>query len=248
MAKPPYIELGHGRETERIPILYEDRAILAIDKPPGWMLVPFTWQKTNRNLQAAIQSSIGAGAFWARSRHVRFLRYIHRLDAETSGILLFGKSPGAVRSIGDLFESRVVEKRYLAITDRLPARNEWTCRSSLAPDPEQIGKMRVQARGGKPAETAFRVLATAGNRTLIEAVPRTGRTHQIRIHLLAADLPILGDDLYGGSPGLPLALRAVHLAYPDPFTQRRIRIRAPADAFLQEFGFDPAAGASPRSE
>jgi hypothetical protein len=94
LGKPPYIELGQGRTAERIPILHEDRAVIAIDKPVGWMLVPFTWQKTNRNLQAAIQSSIGAGAFWARSRQVRFLRYIHRLDADTTGILLFGRSPG----------------------------------------------------------------------------------------------------------------------------------------------------------
>ena len=106
--KTPYLELGSG---ERIPILYEDRSVIAIDKPAGWMLVPTTWQRTQRNLQTAIVSSIAAGHFWARSRGLKFLRYIHRLDAETTGVLLFGKTPGAVRSYGELFESRDMEKK-----------------------------------------------------------------------------------------------------------------------------------------
>ena len=103
MARPNFIQLF---KEEPIPILYEDRSILAIDKPAGWMLVPFSWQRTNRNLQAAIASSIGAGHFWARSRNIRFLKYIHRLDAETTGILLFAKSQGALDSFGELFEAR----------------------------------------------------------------------------------------------------------------------------------------------
>jgi 23S rRNA pseudouridine1911/1915/1917 synthase len=103
MPKPSQVELPTG---ERFPILYEDRSVLAIDKPAGWMLVPFSWQKTGRNLQAALASSIAAGDFWARSRNLRFLRFVHRLDAETSGILLLAKSPGAVRSFGEMFEGQ----------------------------------------------------------------------------------------------------------------------------------------------
>src|SRR6516225_2645452 len=103
MPKTDYIELPTG---EMISILYEDRSVLAIDKPRGWMLVPASWQKTSRNLQMALTSSIAARDFWARSRNLRFLRFVHRLDADTTGILLFGKSPGAVNTYGDLFESR----------------------------------------------------------------------------------------------------------------------------------------------
>ena len=112
MPKPNHIELGDGTS---IPILYEDRSVMAIDKPPGWMLVPHSWQKTNRNLQAAVVSSIGAGDFWARSRGIKFLRHVHRLDGETSGVLLFARSQGAVDSYGRLFESRQMEKAYLAV-------------------------------------------------------------------------------------------------------------------------------------
>ena len=71
MARPNYIELARD---VRIPILYEDRAVLAIDKPPGWMLVPVSWQRTKWNLQAALMSSMAAGHFWARSRNLKFLK------------------------------------------------------------------------------------------------------------------------------------------------------------------------------
>ena len=139
-------------------ILYEDRAVLAIDKPRNWMLVPFNWQRTNRNLQAAIVSSIAAGDYWAKSRSLKFLRYVHRLDAETTGILLFAKSQGAVEAYGDLFESRRMEKTYLAVSSEVPKEKEWTCRFALAQDERQFGRMKVDAIEGKESETHFKVL------------------------------------------------------------------------------------------
>lgn len=236
MAKPEYIELATG---EKIPILYEDRSVLAIDKPRGWMLVPASWQRTSRNLQMALTSSIAARDFWARSRNLRFLRFVHRLDAETTGILLFGKSPGAVDTFGDLFESRKMEKTYLAIVQGEPKQTEWTCRAKIGPDPSQRGRMRTDARGGKEAETAFRVMQVLGSSTLIEARPFTGRTHQIRVHLAEAGLPIIGDELYGSKLRKDLGLRAVELAYNDPFTRRRVCICAQIEEFCRNYGFEP---------
>ena len=235
MAKPNYIELPTG---EKISILYEDRSVLAIDKPRGWMLVPASWQKTSRNLQMALTSSIAARDFWARSRNLRFLRFVHRLDADTTGILLFGKSPGAVNTYGDLFESRKMEKKYLAVVQGRPRQNEWVCRSKIGPDSGQRGKMKVDTRGGKEAETAFRVLQAVQDKVLIEARPYTGRTHQIRVHLAEAVLPIVGDELYGSQTRVELGLRAVELAYADPFTRRRVCIRAPIEEFCDEYGFE----------
>jgi RluA family pseudouridine synthase len=242
MAKPNSIELPG---VPPIPILYEDRAVLAIDKPRNWMLVPFCWQRTNRNLQAAVVSSISAGDFWARSRGLKFLRYVHRLDAETTGILLFAKSQGAVESYGDMFESRRMEKTYLAAVAGEPRESEWTCRLKLGPDERRIGRQRVDNRNGKAAETFFRVLKSeirypkSEVRTLVEARPMTGRTHQIRIHLAEAGAPCIGDELYGRPErGVELGLRAVRLAYQDPFTRRRVEIRAPVEAFCREYGFD----------
>lgn len=262
MAKTNYIELGEKKDAVRIPILYEDRSVIAIDKPPHWMLVPFSWQKTNRNLQAAISSAIGAGSFWARSRNLKFLFHIHRLDAETTGILLLGKSMGAVKSYGELFESRRMEKVYLAAVDGTPKNAEWKCELSLGQDPEEIGKMKVDARNGKEAQTFFKIIETRDNKTLVEAHPLSGRTHQIRVHLKESGHPVLGDPLYGtplkvldkkrqAALQFPIGLRAVQLSYLDPFTKKLVRIQAPTENFVREYNFkswqSPASSTSKKS-
>ena len=203
------------------------------------MLVPYNWDKTGRNLQLAISSAILGGAFWVRSRNLRFLRYVHRLDAETTGILLFGKSPGAVRTYGELFESRRMHKRYLAVIRGNPKQNEWVCQARLGPDPKEHGRHRVDPRG-KDAETQFKVIERRNGLALIEARPVTGRTHQIRLHLEHAGLPIVGDTMYGtpedrSRRNPPMALRAVELEYQDPFRNRRVCITAPSDEFIHQF-------------
>ncbi|HKI68229.1 MAG TPA: RNA pseudouridine synthase [Verrucomicrobiae bacterium] len=238
MLKPDYIELADGL---KIPFLYEDRSVLAIDKPRGWMLVPFSWQKTNWNLQAALVSSIAARDFWARSRNLKFLRFVHRLDAETTGILLLAKSPGAVRTYSALFESRKMEKVYLAVVHGVPKQKEWICRLKLGSDPRQRGKVKMDLRHGKAAETTFRVMQSLEKTALVEAHPFTGRTHQIRVHLAETGHPVVGDEFYGPQPvkkGINLGLRAIRLAYHDPFTRRRVEIRAPFEKFVREHGFD----------
>lgn len=244
VARPKHIQLADGT---LIPILYEDRSVLAIDKPAGWMLVPYNWDKTGRNLQLAISSAILGGSFWARSRSLRFLKYVHRLDAETTGILLFGKSPGAVRSYGELFESRRMHKRYLAVVRGNPEQDEWVCKARLGPDPKEHGLHRVDPRG-KEAETQFKVLERANRLALIEARPVTGRTHQIRLHLEHSGLPIVGDSQYGAPEdrsrrNLPMALRAVELQYDDPFLRKRVRITAPSEKFCAQF-MKPAESSS----
>lgn len=243
MAKPAYIEIGDGRRFMRIPILYEDRSVLVIDKPAGWMLAPMSWQNTARNLQAAVESSLRAGDFWAKSRNLRFLRFVHRLDADTSGVLLWVKSQGAVAAYSQLFEDRQIEKVYWAVVRGVPRETEWTCRDPLSPDPTREGRMIIDPKTGQEAETQFRTLWTGTDRSLVEARPRTGRTHQIRVHLAAAGCPVMGDDLYRGqlpylapNQDFPLGLRAMELAYPDPFTKRKIFIKARGEAFLKAFG------------
>lgn len=223
----------------RIPILFEDRSVIAIDKPTGWMLVPYSWDRTGRNLQLAISSSILGGEFWARSRSLKFLKHVHRLDAETTGVLLFAKSPGALATYGDLFESRRMKKRYLAIARGEPKKDEWISNAKLGPDPKENGRHRVDPRG-KDAETHFKLLDKKDGLSLIEARPVTGRTHQIRLHLAQANLPIVGDTMYGAPEDRSrktalMGLRAVGLQYLDPFTRRNITIEAPSDQFVAQF-------------
>src|ERR1700684_4559231 len=139
MAKPKNIELGKGEMI--IPILYEDRSVLALDKPAGWMLAPDSWDETGRNLQLALHSSINPGDFLAGSRNLKFLRFIHRLDAETSGVTLFAKSSGVLRAYSELFEERRIEKYYLTVVHGVPKEAQWTCNFALAPDPAMKGRM-----------------------------------------------------------------------------------------------------------
>lgn len=228
VAKPRDIELGDGTV---IPILYEDRSVLALDKPAGWLMVPTSWEKTARNLQLALESSINGRDFWARSRNIRFLRFVHRLDADTSGAVLFVRSYGAIAAYSELFESRKVQKTYLAVARGVPKQTDWRCT-----DP--IKSARSEPSEPKDAQTLFRVLKSTAGTSLIAAHPLTGRTHQIRVHLASAGHPVLGDPMYGNDTSQPLALRSIGLAYRDPFTHKNIKISAPFAEFVRRYQFN----------
>ncbi len=237
VAKPDSFELPDGTIVN---ILYEDRGVLAIDKPAGWMLGPDDGEHADRSLQRALVDDIESGEWWARSRNLKFLRFVHRLDAPTTGVLLFSKSQGAMPALSRVFAERTVKKAYLAVTDGVPRLGEWVCREPLGPDPAEHGKHRVDhGPGGKPAETAFRVLASREGRALVLASPVTGRTHQIRLHLAHAGCPVAGDILYGRRDFHGLALRSFRLEYPDPFLKRTTTIIAPTEAFCRRYGYDP---------
>ncbi len=233
MAKPR--EIVFPDET-RIPIVYEDRSVLVLDKPAGWIVAPDDWYNTRRNLTLALRSSLENGDWWAKSRSLRFLRIIHRLDAESSGLLLCVKNPGAVEAYGALFETREVSKVYWAVVDGPLPGNEWVRRDSFSPVPHRTGVFRVTSSEGREAETWFKLLGQEGTLSLIEARPSTGRTHQIRLHLLASGLPVVGDELYGSGHRDGLALRAMELAYSDPFTTVRIVIHARPGNFVSRYG------------
>jgi 23S rRNA pseudouridine1911/1915/1917 synthase len=229
MAKPNSIELPDGTLVD---ILYEDRSVLAIDKPAGWILAPERLDKTSRNLHRELMLSVQAGEFWARSRNLRYIRFIHRLDADTTGVVLLAKNPGVLSAMSHLFETRAMQKKYLAVVRGVPAQTQWTCRLKIAAEPDATGRIQIEKRNGREAETSFVVLQKGPGAAIIEAAPLTGRTHQIRVHLAAAGHPVLGDVLYGNK-GPALALRAVEISYIDPFQKWPVRILAPTDAFLR---------------
>ena len=205
------------------------------------MLAPVSWQNTSRNLQAAIESSIAGRDFWARSRGLKFLRHVHRLDADTSGVLLFAKSPGAVERFFELFESRKMEKTYLAVVVGVPRQKEWTCELKLAPDKKRFRKMKVDERFGKESETHFKFLETRGKFSLWSKQNRSPAARIKSAFIWRSPVCRLSVMSFTESrrSNLQLGLRAVRLAYKDPFTKRRVEILAPTEQFLKEFGFTP---------
>ncbi|MEW6490641.1 MAG: RluA family pseudouridine synthase [Thermodesulfobacteriota bacterium] len=204
-----------------LPVLYEDGECLAVLKPPG---LPSGPTRDPGRLHAAALAERVAG---------RKLTLLHRLDKDTSGVLLLGKTPAFSTALLDAFRHRRVEKRYLALVRGRPTESFEVVSHLREGEGDRMLTVRA---GGMRAETAFRVLARAREYALVEAAPRTGRTHQIRIHLAQAGCPILGDPLYGGdaaAEGAPVPRQMLHawtLAFVHPATGAELRLEAPVPA------------------
>jgi 23S rRNA (cytosine1962-C5)-methyltransferase len=188
-------------------VVFEDDDLLVVNKPPGW------------NTHAPSPYA-GEGVYeWLRHREPRWaeLSILHRLDKETSGLMVFGKTPLANRSLTQQFEQRRVEKVYRLRTDRAVQSAEWIADWSVVRAGDHY-VARPHAAGLDPAETRFHRVAHGNGWTEWEAYPRTGRTHQIRVHAAQGGMPLLGDSLYGGSPAGRLHLAAHRLAFEHPRT------------------------------
>ena len=201
------------------PILYEDDALLAFDKPSGLLVAPDRWDKSRENLMGLVHERLGGQ-----------IANVHRLDAETSGVLLCAKTKPALDFLSGQFQAKGVEKTYLAFAVVLPVERamkiaatvrtedgglppKFSVDLALGPDEDRPGRMRVfRRRGGKPSSTRFRVLESFGRFVWLECRPLTGRTHQIRVHLAAAGAPVLNDDFYG-DPEIRLLLSELKRRY-----------------------------------
>jgi 23S rRNA (cytosine1962-C5)-methyltransferase len=199
-------------------VLFEDDHLLVVNKPAGM----------NTHAPAPFA---GEGLYdWLKNREPRWanLALLHRLDKETSGVMVFGKSPAANQSLARQFAERRVRKRYLLQTDRPAAQSTFTVTSSLVRTGERYVSRPVHA-GSAAATTRFKMLEVKDGRTWLEAEPVTGRTHQVRVHAASRGLPIRGDTLYGGSPAPRLCLHAARLAFQHPATHEPLQFEAPPD-------------------
>lgn len=203
-------------------LLYQDDDCAAVAKPPG---VPSGPTRDASRVHAA---RLAEGLLGRR------LTLLHRLDKDTSGVLLLGKTEAFAAALLTAFRERRVEKEYLALVrGRTPA--SFEAASHLKEG--EGGRMLVVRSGGMRADTGFRTLASAGGYSLVEARPRTGRTHQIRVHLAQAGHPILGDSLYGGDAAVRLGAReepvprqmlhARALRFQHPVLGRDLTVEAP---------------------
>lgn len=212
-------------------VIHEDEHLLVVNKPAGW------------NTHAPSPYA-GEGIYdWLKHREPRWasLAIIHRLDKETSGVLVFGKTPLANRSLTEQFAGRAARKKYLLLTDRKPKQIRFTARSKIS----RAGERYLSGAQGETAETSFLVTAD-GSRLKpdspqamsapppvrcyeIIAEPLTGRTHQIRVHAAEHGFPILGDTLYGGAPFDRVCLHAAELHLQHPALGEPVTFTAPAD-------------------
>ncbi|MDR2493709.1 MAG: RNA pseudouridine synthase [Spirochaetaceae bacterium] len=159
---------------------------MAVHKASGVSMGADRWDRSRERLDDAL-----------RSVSRRRLFTVHRLDRETSGVVLFAKDAETHRRLSLAFERRTVKKRYLAVIHGSPAWKETACALPLVPDGDKRHRTIIDKYQGKKALTRFRFQGGAGNYTLVEALPESGRTHQIRAHLAALGHPVVCDRLYG---------------------------------------------------
>ncbi len=202
-------------------IIFDDETMVAFDKPCGLPVVPERWQKESGCLMREVREKMGGA-----------LANVHRLDVDTSGVLLCAKTKPALDFLSGQFQSKTVDSRYLALVALLPPRSgglalppvvprgvdgglpeSFTVDLAMDEDEHQQGRMHVfRRRGGKPSETVFRVLERFGGFALIEGRPLTGRMHQVRVHLAEAGAPVLNDSIYG-EPEVKLLLSGLKRHY-----------------------------------
>lgn len=220
-AEPPAHQLAeyHPPPDIGLDLLYADAHLLAVDKPSGLLCVPGRGERMADCLIGRVQL-----------RHPEAL-VVHRLDMDTSGIVLMGRGPDAQRSLSQLFMGRQVGKRYEALVHGVLQTDDGEIDLPLITDWPRRPRQKVDAVQGKPSLTRFRVMERLARTTRVSLEPVTGRSHQLRVHLMALGHPIVGDDLYG-PPGDRaragrLMLHARHISLPHPDTGAVFNVSCP---------------------
>lgn len=220
---------GAARAAEGIPILFEDESLLALNKPSGVAV----------HGGSGLKYGVIEAMRLARPQ-AKFLELVHRLDRETSGVLLLAKKRAALVAMHELLREGKTDKRYsVLIKGRWPHEAKHHVRASLHKFVTAEGERRVTAtddEDGQEAHTIFTLIKRYPEATLLEAQLKTGRTHQIRVHLASSGHPILGDDKYGdfdlnkrlAKQGLKrMFLHAARISFVHPSSGERMRIEAP---------------------
>lgn len=195
-----------------VSIVYEDDIFLVVNKPSG-MLVHSDGNNTDHTLCNAVK------AYYDETGQCHLVRPIHRLDVETSGLVLFCKEPFFLPLLDSQLSEKRIHREYQAIVQGIMKRKEWTIQTGIAKDRHHSNKMRVD-KNGKAAKTSVSLLQQYKDFALVRCQLYTGRTHQIRVHLASIHHPILSDSLYGKADSRihRCALHAYQLSFPHPLT------------------------------
>lgn len=193
-----------------------------VDKPSGVLSIPDRYDPDAEVLTSILASRFGK------------LFVVHRIDKDTSGVLVFARDAESHRKLNGAFGTRAVGKSYRALVRGVPDQDEWSCDLPLKPDSDKLHRTLADRRRGKEASTSFKVLERWRDYALVEAVPQGGRTHQIRVHLAETGWPIVADPLYGD--GKPLLLSAVKRGWKgDPFDEKPLIARTALHALTVRF-------------
>ncbi|MEI7848397.1 MAG: RluA family pseudouridine synthase [Chloroflexota bacterium] len=199
-------------------ILYEDADILIVNKPASLSVLPDGWDPDSPYLFKLLQERFPE------------LMIAHRLDKVTSGVMVFARNPEAHRNLNMQFERHTAQKIYHALVVGIPKWDEHNAKHKLRINVGHSHRTVIDNGQGKPAETHFKVIKRFQRYALLEAIPATGRTHQIRVHAMALGLPLLGDTLYS-SPATELierpALHAQSLTIQHPGNDEVMTFTAP---------------------
>ena len=198
---------------EALEIVYEDAFLWVVNKPAGMLSVPGKVDAPSVCSYLCAHCAVGEEPF-----------IVHRLDMATSGLLVVAKNKTVHQHLQSQFENRSVCKRYIAVLEGVPSAGKGIVELPLSPNLLDRPRQEVDCEHGKPAVTEYKVLATEGGRTRVAFYPRTGRTHQLRVHAAHADglhCPIVGDELYG-KRDQRLYLHAEALEFMHPVTGKRI--------------------------
>jgi len=178
-------------KKQTLRMIYEDQDLLVIDKPPGVPVVPDRWDVNKLNAHDILNSQIQKDSSSAQEK----IWVVHRIDQDTSGLVVFAKNSESHRLLNRSFFSAKVKKSYLAIVQGCPEKTEGRIDFALAP--QKKGRVLVDP-AGKKSNTVYRVMEKFSRYSVLEVNPVTGRTHQIRVHLMTIGHPLLVDPLYAG--------------------------------------------------
>jgi len=240
---PPAALEPERREGAALDVLFQDEHILAIDKPAGLIVHPREGGGRGDSLAEVAELHYGPLPPISGAERPGI---VHRLDMDTSGVIVLARTDVAARSLVDQFQARTVEKVYHAFVQGDPRFDSEWIEAPIERHPRSHERMHIAEEGeGREAETYYEVRERFGHTTLLECRPSTGRTHQIRVHLEHVGLPILGDRLYTGGrarrpsrAGRPTigrqALHALTLRFDHPATGERTQLDAPLAVDLAE--------------
>lgn len=224
-----------GLERERPPteVLFQDGEILVVNKAPGLLTHAADRADGDDDLAAELDRRFGP---LPTSRGIERPGIVHRLDRETSGLLVVARTEEALDALQQQFKERAVHKTYMAIVCGVPGEDTLRCDAPLGPVPGTMDRQGVDRERGKPAVTVVEVAARGARHALVHCTIETGRRHQIRVHLAEAGFPVLGDPLYGTKKAVPapanvpaferLALHAWRLGFAHPGTGEAMSFEA----------------------